>query len=266
MRQHVHLKQLIATSRPHTVLFAFLVTIIGFNFYQISTTSTWIITLTSLTFILITASIMTFNDFVDREHDKKKGKYFCSKNGKEIFSYWCKVTFLAFVLIFVIFFVDFFLSLFCLCIILGLGLLYSLIPNWYTVNNVIVAFCSGAPILCGMIYFKKINFPSICSFLIFFGIMIIREIVKDIEDREIDLGYKKTIPIINPSATMWVVLVFTVWIIISSIILFKYLTILIIPVIAGFGFVFWADDCLSFNSKKYLDILIIEIIFLLSII
>jgi hypothetical protein len=186
------LDQLIATSRPQTALFAFILTLIGFSFYK---TSVWhIAILTSLGFTISTASIMTFNDLIDKEHDKKKKKYFASINLKKLYRYWSIITSLAVLILCIIIFFDFYLFLFCF-FILGLGLFYSFIPNRCCANNMIVAFCSASPVLAGMIYFKEINFYPIISFITFFGIIMIREIVKDIEDRQIDPGYKKTIPI-----------------------------------------------------------------------
>src|SRR3989338_1864620 len=70
----VSLKQLVATSRPPTAVFAFVLTIISFRCFP---ETPWLLmVLTALSFACITASIMSYNDVVDCIRDLKKGKPF----------------------------------------------------------------------------------------------------------------------------------------------------------------------------------------------
>jgi hypothetical protein len=66
----VSIKQLIATGRPDTGLYAFLLSLVSFGFFGWSNWATGLFT--ALVFALLTMSIMTFNDYVDRNHDVQK--------------------------------------------------------------------------------------------------------------------------------------------------------------------------------------------------
>ena len=80
------IKQLIATIRPLTSVFAALLTVVGFRFFH--PVPVVLTALLVLAFAGITASIMSFNDYVDRHHDKKKGKSFASENTQKLIRFW----------------------------------------------------------------------------------------------------------------------------------------------------------------------------------
>lgn len=199
--QEVTLKQLFATGRPSTGLYAFLLSFIGFGFYE---GTPWAVrVLTSLAFGGLTMSIMAFNDWVDRENDRKKGKLFASEHPQELLQYWWQlssVTTLALVLI-VYWSVP--LTLFT-AIVWVIGILYSYTRRLYLVNNFIVAICSGSPALCGTVFHGEIRWVATCTFGIFMTLLFINELYKDVEDRKIDLEHKDTMPVRRGSfLTLW---------------------------------------------------------------
>lgn len=185
-------RKMVSTSRPYTVLFAGLVTWIGFRFHDFDNLT--VISLTLLGFLGITSCIMSFNDLIDRENDKKKKKFFASQYHTEL-KFYCEILCLICIIILLpIAFIDMWLFSFCMWIFL-LGMLYSFITHWYIIQNLVVAVCAAAPILCGSISLRQFNLRVAASSMAIFGIIWAREIIKDIEDRKADLGYKVTIPI-----------------------------------------------------------------------
>ncbi len=184
-------KELFATSRPLTMVYAFILTIVGFRFYQ---PVSWLLTIvTAFAFAGITGHIMTFNDFIDREHDRKKGKTFVSDHPGETLRY--KFTLLGLTGLFVGYASSKSLSVAGFCVaVWAVGVLYSFIPRWYIVNNLVVGICSGAPALVGMAYIHVFDAKPLLLFLALVFIILTREVYKDMEDVDMDRGYKETIP------------------------------------------------------------------------
>lgn len=184
-------KELLAALRLPTGVFAAGFVLVGFKFYPMA----WLAaTITALTFAGITFGIMMFNDFIDRHHDVKKGKTFAQNHPWQMLTWWARLSLVTLGGIAAIGFLDFRLALFC-GLVWIVGLLYSYVPHWYVVQNLIVATCSASAVLGGAIHSQSIRPATILAFLIILGIIFFREVVKDIEDRLIDGGYKNTIPV-----------------------------------------------------------------------
>jgi len=186
-------RQLIQTSRPHTMLFAFIFTIVGFKLYH---PFAWQLSLaTSIAFAFITGSIMIFNDLHDRRNDHRKEKYFTSEHLKEVIIYWSVFNFLTLLFLFPMAYIDVKVALFCFCVWV-IGHLYSYMQKWFNIQNLVVASCSASPVLCGALHYGAIRTETYLLFAIFMSLILMREIYKDIEDQKVDRGYKITIPIV----------------------------------------------------------------------
>lgn len=135
----------------------------------------------------ITALTMLQNDYFDRDHDQKKGKDFASKNKKFLLVF-LVVCWLVVVITSFLFFEN---KLLWLLIIIGIGILYSFSRFIVLLPLVTVAITSASPIVL-----SKIPDLSTQHLLLFISIIFAilgREILKDIEDREVDVGYKETL-------------------------------------------------------------------------
>ncbi|OGI25232.1 MAG: hypothetical protein A3E38_01975 [Candidatus Moranbacteria bacterium RIFCSPHIGHO2_12_FULL_54_9] len=188
----VTLKQLIATGRPHTGLYAFLLCLVSFGFFGWNSWATGLFT--GVVFGLLTMSIMTFNDYVDRKHDVKKGKTFARDHHDAVLKFWYQEALVLLGLLAGLACIVPHVALFCL-VIWFVGLLYSFIPHWFLLQNILVAVCSGSPALCGMISAGVWDYKSLATFMLFTCLILFNEINKDIEDHKIDRGYKSTVPV-----------------------------------------------------------------------
>ncbi len=193
------LKGLFLTIHPKTGLYAFVVVLLGFNFYP---NPDWVqAIIIAVTICFITWSIMSFNDLIDREHDCSKGKTFASQHSRELFIFWVGLG--AVVTTGIIVSAT---SNVAVALVSGLvwacGILYSFCRRLVLVQNWMVAVCSGSPILIAGFYYSQISTDHI---LIFFSIVVlvaIKETYLDIRDREIDRGYKRTLS--SESSTAYV--------------------------------------------------------------
>lgn len=188
-------KQLFETTHPKTGPYAFVAVLLGFNFFS---ETSWILAMLSATaFMGITWSIMSFNDIVDRDHDRKKGKIFASENPIELILFWLQLSGITLALLTLCFALSPASALFCLGVWL-LGLMYSFMQRMVLIQNWIVAACSASPVLVaafgnGYIYTKQA--------LLFIAIALLiasKEAYLDIKDRLVDKGYKKTLSSESP--------------------------------------------------------------------
>jgi len=169
-------KDLIESTRLLTTLFAFFWVIIGFGFFPKVSLS--ITTLTAIIFAGITGNIMTFNDIIDRNHDVKKAKCFAYNYTRVLTSFWMLTNIAIWLCLAGLTVLSAKLTIFCATIWL-VGILYSFIPRWFFVQNVVVATCSASPVLCGLVYHgEKTDWQPILLFVVIFGIILVREIFR----------------------------------------------------------------------------------------
>ena len=188
--QSLSTNQLFQTTRPLTGLFAGALTIVGFNLYGSIEILTFI---TAICFAGITGNIMLANDLYDRKNDVRKGKTLAAENPRKLFIFWMVFNASLVAGLAVISVQDFNLALFCVVVWLVV-LLYSLTRRMVVINNLIVAVCSAAPILCGAVHMGVVDERSLRIAISIFSIIFARELFKDIEDVGSDVGYKSTIP------------------------------------------------------------------------
>lgn len=188
---HPTLKQLWETGRPPTGLYGFLLALVSFKFFGWHDIVLGLFVATIFSFI--TMSIMRFNDLIDRHNDVRKHKYFATRHYAPLKRFWLVEAEAILLGLIVIGYFDWLLALFCLGVWL-VGLLYSFVPHWFVVQNVIVALCSGSPALCGMVHARMFEWQSVMTFLTFTALILVNEIYKDVQDRRSDMGYKVTLP------------------------------------------------------------------------
>lgn len=182
------LRKLWRSGRPHTGLYGLILS--GYGFAYHGQTSV-VMLVTMCTFALVTMSIMRYNDLVDATHDQQKGRWFATIHRRPLHIFWLTEA---------LFIVGGLLWLMALsptlCLFVGavwiVGLLYSHIPHWFIVQNVVVALCSGSPALCAAVYQGVINRDDVHTFALFTSLIWLSEVHKDIEDANIDPGYKDT--------------------------------------------------------------------------
>jgi len=178
--------------RPDTALYAGVAVLAGF---KMAAGINWSAIVVALTFSLVTASIMVFNDIVERKHDRVKNKNFCHEYTWSVISVFALSCIIISTLLLIIAYIDSAVSLLVASIWI-IGLLYSFrfVRKLYLVQNVIVAICSASPILCGAIYTKSITSSVLLVFCSLTVLVLIREFLKDVEDVKSDSGYKETLP------------------------------------------------------------------------
>ena len=152
--------------RPLTGFYAFLLTIA--SFVVRGEDALWGVSiLAGVVFWGLTMSIMLFNDWVDREHDLKKGKSFANEHADELIRYWVRLSSVTAMALVVLSWYSVPVASLCAMVWI-VGVLYSYIPHWYLVQNIIVALCSGAPALVGSCYRGDITHEALsfsrCSF------------------------------------------------------------------------------------------------------
>lgn len=137
----------------------------------------------------ITALTMLQNDYFDRDHDQKKGKDFASKNERFLLVFlsmcWSVVVATSF-----LFFENKLLWL-LIIIGIGIGILYSFSRSIVLLPLLTVAITSASPVVL-----SKVPDLSAQHLLLFISIIFAilgREILKDIEDKDVDVGYKATL-------------------------------------------------------------------------
>jgi len=196
----IHKKNLFLASRSLVSLYASLLTILSFSFYD---RLPWIFALTTaLCFGVISASIQVFNDYQDRNHDIKKGKTFAYQNAALLFDFWLLISSLGIIPMIVISEISTKVTILCAAT-WGLGILYSFLQKFFIGQNIIVALCASLPALCGQVFYGKpdIDYQSSLIFLLLLALAFVREVVKDIQDRKVDKGYKHTLPALTADCT-----------------------------------------------------------------
>ncbi len=185
-------QELFAATRPLTMVYGFCWTIVG---YRIILPIPWTVALLNAVIVaLITGTIMMYNDHIDRHRDKEDGKPFASKHPDEIKLCWKLLSGLIVILMFWLATINTRAALFSALVWVS-GTLYSWVPHWFVVQNLIVAACSASPVLCGSVAMGQWNEWCLSTSAILFSLITMSEIIKDFEDMQFDVGYKATIPL-----------------------------------------------------------------------
>ena len=187
----LNVRDLLDTTRPITVLFAFAVTCLGF---KMADTAMLPGILFAALMSGITGSIMVFNDLCDLRRDCMKGKRIVNDYTEEVRCFYRRVCTVTGTLLLLCAQIDW-KSGACAATVWVYGLLYSKAGIRYPWNNLLVALCSGTPVLIGMVYTGNPRLAPWFLFAVIFGMITIREVFKDIEDVETDPGHKDTFPV-----------------------------------------------------------------------
>ncbi len=214
-----------------------------------------------------TINTMPTNDYFDREHDKLKGKTFASEN-EHVFLFvvvilWLIVFMLSCI---VLYYSRYQASILFVCIMLGV--FYSFTRKFPMLSATTVAFASA---LITLLPLAKSEI-SITLFSSTFLFIFAREIVKDVEDKDIDKKidkngnvYKKTLPVILNTETALIIAGFVLTSgIICSLFLIKfsgkfYVIWIPILILSVFCFIFYPNKYAI--GEKYLDIGILIMLF-----
>lgn len=185
-------KELLQACRPSTGLYALLMTHISFRFYNESVS--WFLHIVApLAFAFVTSSIMVINDIADWQRDARQEKTFARDNMQKLKRFWWRLNAVTAGLVTGVAVASPWLGIFILAVwLLGVG--YSYVPQWYILNNLIVAICSGSPALVGWVHHGEFSGEAAATFLMFTFLIMMNEVFKDVEDVEADRGLKATIP------------------------------------------------------------------------
>jgi len=184
--------ELLKASRVRGTIFTFFFTLSGFVMFGVENVDWTVAILSGLSFSFLHSSIMVFNDWRDRQHDLKKEKRLAYDYPEAFFAFWQKLTIATLVCVFILGYYNTNLALFCFSI-LAIGLVYSFVEQIIVLNNLLVAVCGASPMLAGPVYFGNSSQTIWLWYITFFLVIFAREIVKDIEDSDIDLSYKNTL-------------------------------------------------------------------------
>ncbi|NQT50213.1 UbiA family prenyltransferase [Candidatus Kuenenbacteria bacterium] len=200
------LVEFIKTGRIRGTIFTFLLTLSGFVMYGEDRVDWMVALFAALSCSLLHMSIMTFNDWYDRSHDLQKGKRLAYDHPEAFWSYWVRLTGITLAAISLLATLNTVVALFCFGTLV-LGLAYSYLQKLVVVNNLIVAGCGASPVLCGSVFFQKSDAYIWTWYSVFFTLILGREIIKDIEDVNIDTGHKNTLPVtLGTSPAKWIAL------------------------------------------------------------
>lgn len=186
-------KHFLVACRPLTMVYAAFAVVISFRFTDL----TWLpMLLGTIAFASVTGNIMVFNDLVDRHHDTRKGKLLASRYTWLLGRFWVLLSLLLISLLIGTGFQSVWLALYIGAVwIVGLAYSAPSVRRWCILQPVVVAGCSAAPSLTGCVYHGVFSVSALLTAGIFASIIMMREIVKDIEDQHCDSSYKETLPV-----------------------------------------------------------------------
>lgn len=187
-------RSFVQTGRLLTGVYAAVATLVGFSSFGVVMSGSAI--LAAIAFALITMHIMSFNDYVDRVHDRAKGKLLVSDYSKEFIWYLAGYAGLVLWALTLLSLADGRLTAYCAGVWV-LGLAYSYMRRLLVVQNLVVALCSASPILCGAVHARTITWLPMLTFVALATTILMSEIVKDIQDQAVDYDYKRTIPVVH---------------------------------------------------------------------
>lgn len=170
-------------------ILAGLLVIVGHSLGQAPKFS-WLVVITT---VILGCTTMVQNDWRDRWQDTLKAKYFVSRNPKAFFRFLLGCWIVTGGLVIAVLLSDWLTGL----AIVGasiLCLLYSEVKRVPFAALTITAGVSAMPALAPLAH-GPFSWDIIALFLAVFLLIYGREIIKDIEDRSVDSGYKWTIPL-----------------------------------------------------------------------
>ena len=171
--------------RTHVSFVCLLITIASFKLNGWDE-SVW---LCSFFVFLSCSSSMLYNDWIDRDHDKRKGKYFTSEKEKYFFCY-VVIFYLAQIAYCVYLFkINNFYGIIGLCMMI-LGVLYNYVRNFDLLSNLIVSLSFA--LTCLFAITNSYTLEGIVWMVFIFLTAYAREIIKDLIDMGIDKGYKRS--------------------------------------------------------------------------
>lgn len=140
----------------------------------------------------ICSATMAWNDYRDRENDRKKGKVFASNNPQPFLVFCLMLWTMACSISIYATYLYSFANTQLLWLGIFIGVTYSETRKLFLLPAVLVALATALP---SMLAYKAEyqNGVLLLSFAIFLFIFA-RENIKDIEDKKIDTGYKNTLP------------------------------------------------------------------------
>lgn len=155
-----------------------------------------------LSVFFVCAGGQAINDYFDFEIDKKKGKtLFLEKQKKTVFFY--AIT---------LFFIGIIFSLFLSFLSFLIALIFSLLLFVYSaffkkakfLGNYVVAMGTAFSIIFGAVTTQNLFFPVLFAVSAFFANSS-RELLKDLEDKKVDLSQKRSLPMLLPKKTVLII-------------------------------------------------------------
>ncbi len=187
-RENIHLPRifwdLVGTGRIRGTLFTAVFAASSFRLVE-REVSLGVVVLCAGAFTLAHMSIMTFNDWKDRVHDRAKGKTLASDHPLLFKRYLVGLLAATLLGVMVLGVVSTWLMLYCAGV-LAFGIVYSYVERVFVLNNLIVAACGAAPVLPGAVYTGRIPMEVWLWYTVFFALVLGREIIRDIHDHHLD--------------------------------------------------------------------------------
>jgi len=215
----------------------------------------WIVVIA--VFFIVSATMLQ-NDWRDRFHDVRKGKVLVYKHPR-VFLAWLLVFWIVSIILITLVAVHDMGVGITLAILAIIGAIYSEIRMIPFASIVIVSFASASPAV--LPFLAGVNSEKL--WLLFSSVALIifaREITKDLDDKQIDVSYKWTIPLVLGD---WRSRVLAVIAIVVGLIIAMKVSLIIIPAISFviIGAVVLFRGAKPSTSRKYFDIGIALIIF-----
>jgi len=179
----------IRSFRLPVVILAVLLTVVSFKISdQIDS-----VLLPALTVAITAIGYMLQNDWRDRFHDMKKGKFLASRAPKQFLALTITVWIAALVCTALMWKQDYRLSWLPISVIM-LGLVHPETRHFFLLPQITTSLITASTVLFPMFLGRG----SETLWLLFTSVALIifsREIIKDLDDMHIDKGYKRTLPL-----------------------------------------------------------------------
>lgn len=191
-------------TRPIMAGFGFLLTLVGFRIQPHLNIPFLYDYLCALTVSAMICATMVTNDYVDRHHDVKKGKYFAREHEVTFLRY-CFVWWLIVVVLIVVVSNRSISAGLYATALAAVSAGYHLTYRTRGLALITVALTSTGTVWFPLFLPGSALVPALKGAWIIFCLNLAREQCKDEEDRKIDLGYKRTLAGVNdkPYPGLW---------------------------------------------------------------